>query len=116
MGDISKNFSRSEFTCKCLCGFETVDVELLRVLEIVRAYFNKPVKINSACRCKKHNAYIGGALESKHMMGMAADIVVKDTKPELVYNFLDRYQPNKYGLGNYKTFTHIDVRKDKWRG
>ena len=26
MGDLSENFSRSEFECKCGCGFATVDV------------------------------------------------------------------------------------------
>ena len=116
MGDISKNFSRVEFSCKCQCGFSTVDVELLKALEIVRSHFKKPIKINSACRCEKHNDYVGGALHSKHKLGIAADIVVKDIEPQLVYNFLDRYMPNKYGLGNYSTFTHVDVRSDKWRG
>jgi len=116
MGDISKNFSRSEFSCKCQCGFSTVDVELLKVLEIVRAHFKKPIKINSGCRCEKHNAHIGGALNSKHKLGIAVDIVVEDIEPMVVYNFLDRYMPNKYGLGDYTTFTHVDVRADKWRG
>lgn len=115
MGDVSKNFSRSEFKCAC-CGFSTVDIELIKVLEVVRTYFKKPIKINSACRCENHNIKVGGALHSKHKLGIAADIVVKDTAPQLVYNFIDRYQPNKYGLGNYKTFTHFDVRSDKWRG
>ena len=48
----------------------------------------------------------------------AADIVVKDIPADEVYNFLDIHQPNKYGVGKYKTFTHIDVRinKARWRG
>jgi len=116
MGDISKNFSRSEFACKCNCGFNTVDVELIKLLEVVRTYFKKPVTINSACRCEKHNINVGGALHSKHKLGIAADITVKDTKPQLVYNFINTHAPDKYGLGNYNTFTHVDVRGDKWRG
>ncbi len=116
MSRLSKYFNRSEFSCKCGCGFSTVDVELLRVLELARDYFKKPVKINSACRCENHNIKVGGALHSKHMLGIAADIVVKDIKPQLVYDLLDRHEPNKYGVGNYKTFTHIDVRSGKWRG
>ena len=115
MGDISKNFSRSEFACKCKCDFATVDVKLLEVLEITRVHFNKPIKINSACRCLSHNTHIGGAEKSKHMQGIAADIVVKDTDLVEVYKFLDLFQPNKYGVKLYNTFVHIDVRQTKWR-
>lgn len=118
MGDISTNFSRSEFACKCNCGFATVDIELIKVLEIVRGHFNAAVKINSACRCDEHNKEVGGGKASKHKQGIAADIVVKGVKPYAVYRFLDAHMPNNYGLGLYKSFTHVDVRKLKarWRG
>lgn len=118
MGDISENFSRSEFACKCLCGFAVVDVDLIKVLETVRSHFKRPVKINSACRCNEHNERVGGSQGSKHKLGIAADIVVKDVKPYDVYLFLDGHMPNSYGIGFYQTFTHIDVRKTKarWRG
>ena len=115
MGDISKNFSRSEFACKCNCGFATVDVELLEVLEITRVQFNKPIKINSGCRCKEYNKTINGTKESKHKIGQAADIVVKGIDLIDVYKFLDMFQPNKYGVKLYNTFVHIDVRETKWR-
>ncbi len=110
MGDISKHFNRSEFACKCGCGFSTVDVKLLEILETVRTYFGKPVTINSACRCEEHNAKVGGAKGSKHKLGIAADIVVKDTSPDEVYSFLQGYLEGTGGLGKYNTFTHVDSR------
>lgn len=118
MGDISKNFNRKEFACKCGCGFATVDVSLLNVLEVVRERFNSSVTINSACRCAEHNKAIGGSYRSKHKQGIAADIVVKGVDPSEVYIFLDEYSPNSYGVGKYDTFTHIDVRycKARWQG
>ncbi len=118
MGDISRNFSRSEFACKCKCGFSTVDIELIKVLEIVRNHFSAPIKINSACRCDEHNKKVGGSQGSKHKQGIAADIVVKGVNPYDVYVFLDSFMPNHYGVGTYKTFTHFDVRKLKarWKG
>jgi len=118
MGDISRNFSRSEFACKCKCGFSTVDIELIKVLEIVRGHFDAPVTVNSACRCELHNTAIGGSYGSKHKQGIAADITVMGVKPYAVYRFLDGYAPNKYGLGLYETFTHLDIRKLKarWKG
>ena len=112
---LNKYFSRSEFSCKCGCGFETVDIELLRVLTVVREHFNAPVTINSACRCVKHNKSVGGAKGSKHLLGIAADIVVKGVAPEEVYRFLNNYAGNKYGLGLYGSFNHFDVRPDKAR-
>ncbi len=115
MGDISDSFSRSEFECWCGCGFSAVDVDLLAALEIVRNKFKRPVKINSACRCDEHNRNIGGADKSKHSLGIAADIVVKDVSPDEVYKYLDKMWPHTYGIGKYNSFTHIDVRKNKAR-
>lgn len=114
---ISKHFLRGEFACKCNCGFSTVDVKLLEILEIVRSKYGA-VTINSACRCDEHNNKIGGSYGSKHKQGIAADIVVNGTSPDEIYMFLDMFQPNKYGVGKYDSFTHIDVRNSKarWQG
>lgn len=112
---ISNNFSREEFACKCGCGFATVDIELVKVLETVRERFNKPVTINSACRCEHHNRHIGGATKSKHRLGIAADITVADIEPNEVHEFLCDHMPLRYGIGRYKTFTHIDIRSTKAR-
>ena len=118
MGDLSKHFSRKEFACKCGCGFQTVDVELLEVLMMVRSKFEASVTINSACRCEKHNKNIGGAYGSKHKRGIAADIVVKGIDASYVYSYLDSSFPDKFGVGKYDSFTHIDVRQTKarWKG
>lgn len=116
---VSQNFSRSEFACQCGCGFSVVDVELVGLLERVRHHFKgKPVTINSACRCLRHNLDIGGHRSSKHMQGIAADIQVKGVHSLMVYQFIDHIAPDRYGLGNYPTFTHIDVQptKKRWHG
>jgi len=80
----SKYFKREEFACSCGCGFSSVDVELLEVLEDVREHFDSPVTINSACRCETHNKTVGGSNNSMHTKGMAVDIVVSDVTPERV--------------------------------
>lgn len=118
MNKVSKNFSRHEFACQCGCGFSTVDVELIGVLEVVRERFNQPVSINSACRCTEHNERIGGSYGSKHKQGIAADIRVKNIDPAEVYEFLNNHMPHSYGIGKYSSFTHIDVRskKARWEG
>ena len=115
---ISKNFVREEFACKCGCGFDVVDVMLLTVLEQVRKRFSSAVSINSACRCLTHNATVGGSPASQHPQGKAADIVVSGVAPYVVHDYLHTSYPEKFGIGNYKTFTHIDVRdkKARWKG
>jgi uncharacterized protein YcbK (DUF882 family) len=119
MQKISKNFSRSEFKCRCgSCDFATADVELIGLLEKIRSHFNAPVTVNSACRCQEHNKNEGGHRNSKHMQGIAADIVVKGVHPLKVYGFVDSIAPDRYGIGNYPTFTHVDVQptKKRWHG
>ena len=44
------------------------------VLDPLRELYGKPIKINSAYRSQMVNAAIGGAKNSEHMSGCAADI------------------------------------------
>jgi len=117
-GYLSENFKVSEFACK---GSQTLpkglpDPKLLELLESIREHFDAPITINSGYRSPKHNEAIGGAKNSYHVKGMAADIVVKGVPSSLVYNYLNVF--HKGGLGRYKTFTHVDVRSEKarWQG
>lgn len=112
---ISTYFKRSEFSCKCGCGFDAVDIELLGVLEDVREHFGKPLVITSGNRCEAHNMAIGGADESKHIKGIAADIKVVETEPSAVYDYLESRYPDTYGMGLYKSWVHIDVRRGRAR-
>ena len=112
---LSPHFKRKEFACKCGCGFSLPDAELLSVLEDVREHFGKPVNINSACRCPAHNKAVGGAPNSAHVQGIAADIDVSGVTPYEVQQYVLGYYNGKYGIGCYNTFTHIDVRAKKAR-
>lgn len=115
MDKVSRYFNRSEFACRCGCGFSVVDTELLKVLEKVRERFG-PVIITSACRCKLYNENVGGSPTSKHMLGIAADFHCPGVNPRRIFNFLYEYQPYKYGLGLYSWGVHLDVRnvKNRW--
>lgn len=114
---ISKHFDRDEFACKCGCGFATVDVELLAVLEDLRETYDAPIRINSGCRCPAHNKAVGGEPQSKHTQGIAADIVVTGVSPAKVANYLNGKYSDQYGIGEYAGWVHVDVRADKarWR-
>jgi len=111
------HFKRSEFACKCGCGFAAMDSELLEVLEDVRAHFNSPIKINSGCRCIEHNKAVGGSPNSMHTKGMACDFVVLNLgeNQDAVADYLESKYPDKYGIGRYLGRTHVDVREGKAR-
>ena len=77
-----KNFKMSELKCKCggkYCNGYPVgfSYELLKQLQEIRNYFNSPVIITSAVRCKQHNKNVGGIAKSKHLEGRAVDFYVK---------------------------------------
>lgn len=64
---------------------ETTVVENLRalcreVLQPLRDHLGRPVVISSGYRCRELNEKVGGAKNSQHMRGEAADIRVKDSR------------------------------------
>ncbi len=139
MGDLTNNFSRSEFACSCgECKQVAVDYELLTVLQDAvddaSEDLGYPVscKITSGNRCKESNIkalmqYSNKTREeaeksgSMHLFSMAADIKLfnKNTGEQIPAEsvsdyFEDRY-PDKYGIGRYHNRTHIDTRPNKAR-
>lgn len=116
---LSVNFSREEFKCKCgKCNYDTVDSELLEVLQDLRDVLKTPILINSANRCPEHNKSVGGSSGSMHLHGRAADIVVSGISPSLIQDHFEHKYPDKFGIGRYGSFTHIDTRTNKarWNG
>lgn len=110
-----KNFTRSEFACKCGCGFDTVDYKLVEFLDDIRNHFDAKMTVNSGCRCEPHNTAEGGKARSLHLVGRAGDVVVEGIPPAIVAALA--IQMHVPGVGEYATFTHLDTRSGaKWRG
>lgn len=121
--NLTKNFNITEFHCKDgsempLEVFNNV-TDLAVQLEIVRAHFNAPVTINSAYRSPVYNREAGGAPNSQHLSGRAADIVIDGVTPDEVADaiefLIDEGLLKEGGLGRYDTFTHYDIRGTKAR-
>lgn len=120
---LTNNFTKSEFDCKCGCDMPT-DVlynvqKLANQLQYLRNLADKPIKINSAYRCVKHNKSIGGSVNSQHIQGKASDIVIKGINPDDTADLLEKLISEgdmlQGGLGKYNTFTHYDIRGNKAR-
>lgn len=116
---LSRSFKREEFKCKCgNCDYDTVDVELVILLQELRDHFKAPIRVTSGNRCPAHNQDVGGSKSSYHIRGRAADIQVKDVSAFVVQDYIREKYPDKYGLGSYSLFTHIDTRTNygRWNG
>ena len=70
-----KYFKKHEFACKCGCGFNNIDLKLVKILDEIRTYFNRPIQISSGCRCTKHNKNVGGVANSRHVIGDRKSVV-----------------------------------------
>lgn len=122
MGDLSKNFSRSEFACngqKCCGGSAPVHPGLITALQELRDKIGAPLIVSSGFRCKTFNAAINGAENSQHMHGMAADLLIPNGwTPERLAELAETVPLfHGGGIGIYPTWVHVDVRKDRarWR-
>jgi len=65
-------FSKQERSCPC-CGQDKMNEAFMTKLNILRYLLGEPMYATSMYRCRKHNAEIGGAPESGHTKGIAAD-------------------------------------------
>ena len=126
MGDLTKNFSKSEFNCNCGCDmpedvFDNVEVHAQN-LQTIRDFLNESIKINSGYRCPSHNSKVGGASKSQHLTGNASDLVAHDHTPKQLADVIEGLirigAIEEGGLGRYDTFTHYDRRgtKARWNG
>ena len=115
---LSANFKVREFACKDGSDVIFISDGLVQVLQAIRLHFNKPVTINSGYRTPAYNKKVGGETYSQHLYGTAADIVVKGVAPKDVAEYDETILVGMGGIGIYKSFTHIDVRKTKsrWNG
>lgn len=69
-------FNYGEFTCHCGCGYNTIDIRLVKILDDIRKRFGKPAIITSGVRCEKHNREVGGVEGSWHTKRKAADFYI----------------------------------------
>lgn len=72
MGDIAKNFNRSEFLCHCsICAEKpsrpSTKIEVINALQAVRDIYGKPIRVTRGVSCAAHNVAVGGARDSRHL-------------------------------------------------
>lgn len=116
---MAKYFSEREFACHHCWQLPKGGLEpnLIRILDEARERAGVPIIVSSGYRCLEHNRAIGGAAQSYHMRGMAADVysndISSDELHEVIYKVMQglgikgghQYYPP--GRGD---FVHVDTR------
>ena len=112
---LSEHFTAAELASKDGAKELLISIELLEVLEDIREHFDAPVKINSGYRTPYWNEKVGGAKNSYHCKGMAADIVVKGKSAREVARYASERLGDHGGVIRYTNFVHVDVREGYYR-
>ena len=120
---MTKNFSKEEFDCndgsEMPINIYHNMVKVANQLQTLRNFLNKPIHINSAYRSEEYNASIGGVSNSQHIMGRAADIVIKGMTPievsEVIEDLIKKGDMLQGAIGIYSSFVHYDIRGTKAR-
>ncbi len=119
---LAPDFKVRELRCRDGTDTVMVDEALTVVLQCIREHFGKPVVITSGYRTAAHNAKVGGAKSSQHLLGRAADIRVQGVSVEDVAAYAESLMPDWGGVGRYPVkagratgWVHVDTRQNKSR-
>lgn len=110
-------FTMSEFRCPCKkCkdrAFPSkINAKLLTYLEQMRIHFGKPCIVTCGLRCKKYNSSLKGSVKnSKHLIGLAADIYIKDVSPKAICDYWKSLNIGYcyYGTPNMGNAAHVQI-------
>ena len=80
------------------------------ILEPLRAYFGKPVRVSSGFRADKVNAAVKGSKTSDHKEGLAGDITINGVTPlEICKAAVELGLPFNQVINEFNEWCHISV-------
>lgn len=111
---LSRNFTVKEFACQDGTDQVLIDLDLVAILQAMRDQLGTPITITSGYRTLSHNAAVGGAPNSFHTKGQAADIVVSSKTTAETAACAEAV--GALGVLRYITdgFVHVDTRTTKY--
>ena len=124
---LAPGFKVREFRCRDGSDVVMIDESLVMLLQCIREHFGKPITITSGYRTAAHNAAVGGAKSSQHLLGRAADFYVEGVPVATVAAYAETLLPSRGGIGRYPKdaahpkrstgWVHIDTRagKSRWK-
>lgn len=111
---LSRNFVLAEAQSGCGENKVWIHPAAIVLVQHLRDIYGA-IRINSWYRSKAHNQAVGGSRNSRHLYGMAVDVVPLEVdlatfKHEILSLPIG-------GIGLYKTFVHLDVfgKNRRWQ-
>lgn len=120
MSDIKnvKNFSYREFGCNCgSCKYQSgrdINPLVPMLAQRIRDSLQRPLKVNSACRCDVHNVKVGGSSKSQHLVDQgfrAVDLDIKNSHERMIAIKIAIDEGASIGINS--KFLHFDFREGK---
>jgi len=108
-GQLSKHFHVDEFYSKGN-GDLNLNQELITRLEKLRSSLGRAIYITSGYRDPRYNRRVGGVRKSQHVLGRAADIVVKGRSLGNIASRANEAGFRGIGIYHRNNFIHVDVR------
>ena len=104
----------------CGCGGSNkVKRELLDSLESLRSIVGVQITPDCIYRCPEHNRAVGGAPNSQHLLGIAADIRILGLTPAEMYRAalqVPAFAAGGIGVSlNPQGYIHVDCRPNRTR-
>ncbi len=109
---MARYFTLDEFDCRCGCGKNNINLNLIAYLDEARELAQVPFIINSGCRCEKHNRRVKGSRTSSHLRGLAADIKATNSKTRFAI-LQSLFMVGFSRIGIHKRFIHVDIDHKK---
>lgn len=131
---MSKYFTMSEMTYSATARKKGIDnspnaeikshlEELMEVLDRIREDWGSPIIVSSGYRCERLNKVIGGAKNSAHLYGYAADLQPKNGENKKFLRFLEQWvlnnqQPwdqiiSEYPVNGVPAWIHFGLKNGK---
>ncbi len=122
--NLSKHFTLEEFIHSDIAvrkGIDNAPTEeiinnlkalCINVLEPIREYFKKPIRISSGYRSLALNKAIGGSKTSQHCLGCAVDFTVQDISVDEVFKNIIKMSINfDQNIQEFSAWSHISYLK-----
>jgi len=117
---LSKDFVRAQFACKCGCGFDTVDYNLIVVLQTLVDRSGRKIDVVAGCRCPRESKKYNGSPGNAHEKGRGAIISIPEMPeiklPYMTNSDFSRIVDKTYGdliwyycVKNTDKYLYIDV-------
>lgn len=109
--NLTKNFVKERFACKCGCGYNVIQLHFVQRLQLIRDEVGFPMRVTSGCRCPVWNKHEGGTEKSAHVKGEAADIACTNSYQRfMIIAVAIALGFKRFGIS--KNFIHLDMGED----